>query len=737
MTDSPDLDGRVESIFKQRYPGSLMFRVRSNKGRVQTCIMYFKGERPADLIEGAPIKLWGSEKLSKNGKWKNFIVERLELTKELFDVNALVSFMIKKCKGVGVKAANKIAEIFDNDGVKLYKALLDPKFVDIITNSEVPQLARNGLYAIADKRDYNEEFNSEFEIEIMGRAIGLLPASIGYIKNMMNSDELRKMLNRDPYELLLRIPKVPFHRIDFIARQQGKEDSPFRLKALIMHVLGEESRTGGHTYTPFSVVHKKLQDFHNTGAYAGFKYSSDGTTEAIAQLIKEKYLFFEEPDNLYSTEIQNTEFDSGKRLKGLIKHGPAPHKTEEIEEILKDYETKSKIKFDPLQRDAVFMCLTNPVSILTGLPGTGKSTIIEFLVWFLKRKSLYPFLMAPTGLAAKSISNRTNTEAFTIHRGFQYKFGKWGINKKDPLRADVVIIDESSMIDMWVFNAVVNGIQDGTRVIFVGDDEQLPPVDIGTPFADMISTGLIPSIKLDKIFRQDQQSKIITLAHDISKGRDLDLEVSEDLKVMNIQDSKNLLNSIKNLFEAAYEKGLELTVISPMKKGDFGSIVLNRYAAKILNPDGEEFTIAGRTFRIGDRGLIMRNNYSKAIYNGDTCRIIKYSKDGVTVRVDDSLEEITLDKDELYQGDLELGYVLTAHKSQGMEYPVVVFLISKDHDERLRIKNLVYTAITRPRERLILLGDMEVFREAAKDEKIHERRSGLKYKLAEILDNGK
>jgi len=444
---------------------------------------------------------------------------------------------------------------------------------------------------------------------------------------------------------------------------------------------------------------------------------------------------------------------------------------EKTERYIKEIEESLSVELDPIQRDAIFAAAGNGVLILTGGPGTGKTTTINALIRFFENEGMDILLAAPTGRAAKRITETTGREASTIHRMLQMKggveedesarkddrHGSFEKNETNPLEADVIIIDEMSMVDIALMHALLRAVSQGTRLIMVGDANQLPPVGAGNVLKDIIASGRFTTVRLTKIFRQAAVSDIVVNAHKINNGEEIALDnKSKDfffLQRDNINDIRGLIIALVRDKLPSYVKASsgDIQVLTPMRKGELGVEKMNTILQEYLNPPSpskKEKVYGDITFREGDKVMQIKNNYQiewesrnsrgflknsgSGIFNGD-CGIIK----SINTYADEM--EIVFDDDKTvfypFSGldELELAYCITVHKSQGSEYPAVVMpLLSGPW--QLFNRNLLYTAVTRAKKCVTIVGSRQAVSSMIKNEKEQNRYSGLKVHLEEMVE---
>jgi exodeoxyribonuclease V alpha subunit len=414
----------------------------------------------------------------------------------------------------------------------------------------------------------------------------------------------------------------------------------------------------------------------------------------------------------------------------------------DLEGALAWYEREAQIALAPQQAEAVRRALLEPVLVITGGPGVGKTTIVRGIVAILGRQGLRIALAAPTGRAAKRLSEATGHPAATLHRLLEWRpaEGLFSRNHTNPLDADLLVVDEASMLDIRLAADLVNALADGTRLVLVGDVDQLPSVGPGTVLRDVIGSGRVPTVRLTEIFRQAAASLIVTNAHRIHDGDLPELGAApaegpsadrRDFFFLEEDTPARAAEVVRDLVVTRLPRryGLhphEIQVLAPMHRGELGAGNLNQLLQEALTAGAEEVKSGGRVFRVGDRVMQLRNDYDKDVYNGDIGQVVRASAtDGeVVIRVDD--RSISYALDEL--DELGLAYAATVHKSQGSEYPAVIVPVHTQHYVMLQ-RNLLYTAVTRGKRLVILVGTRKALGIAVRNGDIAARCSGLAGRL--------
>ncbi|MBZ0168887.1 ATPase AAA [Candidatus Methylomirabilis lanthanidiphila] len=537
------------------------------------------------------------------------------------------------------------------------------------------------------------------------------------------------IVQENPYRLAKDIYGIGFKTADRIAQAIGIEaDSPLRVEAGVIHVLNELAGEG-HVFYPLDGL---------TKASAGIlEVDEDLVTQAVERLRGEARVICEPAPQgmaVYLAPLYAAEEGVARRLLALAEGGSLPTDID-IERAIVWVEQSNRLQLAAQQQEAIRQAIQEKLLVITGGPGTGKTTILRCILQILDKKHRQMLLCSPTGRAAKRMSEATGREAKTIHRLLEFspKDGRFKRDQHRPLEADLVIVDEASMIDIVLMNSLLKAIPPAAGLILVGDVDQLPSVGPGAVLRDIIASSLIPVIRLSEIFRQARESQIVVNAHRINRGElpfcaDWEAQERGDCYLLVKQGALEIQAAILELASSGLptrhrvDPLEQLQILTPMQKGPIGAMQLNQALQALLNPSGPELLRAGRLYRLGDRVMQIRNNYEKDVYNGDIGRIVKLDLEDreVTVRFDD--RQVTYDFNEL--DELVLAYAVTVHKSQGSEYPVVIIPIHTAHYVMLQ-RNLLYTAVTRGKRLAVLVGTKKALAIAVKNQKIQQRYTGL------------
>ncbi|MHC0552550.1 SF1B family DNA helicase RecD2 [Salinicoccus sp. CNSTN-B1] len=543
-------------------------------------------------------------------------------------------------------------------------------------------------------------------------------------------DQALQVIEKEPYRLVMDIDGIGFHTADRIAMNAGiGKDDVSRLEAGIMYLVESVIMSDGHTYATRDTLVGMTRELLNHDAEQYF--SDEAISRSIDQLSDNDRLVQYER-RIYVPSLFYSEYKSAEQIFRMMNDRSEVSAGEEkAGEIIADVGERFDIHYNNRQKSAMIKALTEKISIITGGPGTGKTTIVKGIInAYHELNDLkpadeyegdeYPIrLVAPTGRASKRLSETAGIKASTIHRmiGWGMDTGKDEVIDAE-IDADLIIIDEMSMVDTWLFFQLMRNVKPFTRLVFVGDRDQLPSVGPGTVFKDLIESGVIPTTELDTIYRQGEGSSIIRLAHEIKEGRKMDITEKFKDRLFIPAKMNHIPDIVDNVVKKAVDKGYDMRdiqVLAPIYRGDAGILKLNRILQTILNPEAEdknEIAFGDVIFRKGDKVIQLVNRAEDNVFNGDSGVI-----DSILFKDEDEAEKDTILVD--YDGihiayerkeltELSHAYCTSIHKAQGSEYPIVIMPVVKSYRHML-MKNIVYTGITRAKESLILCGDQEAF----------------------------
>lgn len=613
-------------------------------------------------------------------------------------------------KGIGPKFARLIVDRFGTGTIDVIET-------DIDRLNEVHGI---GPKRIAKIRESWEKQKDIKNVMLFLQGHGVSTAFAAKIYREYGKESVSKV-QENPYRLADDIWGIGFKTADGIASRMGYgKDDPRRVRSGILYTLGQLADEG-HCFATDEQLLGTAAELLDVGEEAIGAVLADmsGADDVIT-----------DGEAIYLPPFHYAECGVARRLLAL-RNGNGSLFPEDEPELPRG----EGIVYDETQLEAVRLALKSKVMVLTGGPGTGKTTTTKAIIGALRSSGMKVLLAAPTGRASKRMSEATGMEAKTIHRMLEYnpKDG-YQRNADNPLTGDALIVDECSMIDILLMNNLLKAVPDGMRLILVGDIDQLPSVGAGNVLRDIIDSGAVPVIRLTRIFRQAQTSRIVMSAHAVNSGRlpDLSNGRETDFFFLREEDPEKVAESIVDLvgrrLPGAYGIGADsIQVLTPMQRGVVGAASLNIALQQSLNGNGDSLSRGGYTFRKGDRVMQLRNDYDKEVFNGDLGYITEVNLEDRVLKVDFDGRETEYDSSEL--DELSLAYATTIHKAQGSEYPVVVIPVMMNHFVMLQ-RNLIYTGITRARKVCVLIGQLKALSYAVRNLTVQKRNTRLKERLA-------
>ncbi len=728
-----EIEGIVERItyFNEENNYTVAKIQRKNKEHLTTIVGHFHA-----LNVGETLKL--------KGRWVNhseygtqFKVESYEISVPA-TLNGIEKYLSSGLiKGIGPVTAKKIVDMFGLDTLDVIQ--YNPERL-----LEVEGIGEKKLKVIVKAYDEQKDIQ---DVMMFLQSNDVSPTFAVKIYKEYKEKTI-EYIKENPYRLADDIFGIGFKTADKIAQKLGIDPaSMYRISSGIKYIISQFSNDG-HTYVPFEKLINKCCEI--------LEVKQEVIEEALRDLIKKEMVFVQQLDadgkiGIYLAPFYYAEKGVSDRIYKLASL-PCRKLEINIEKEIKEIEKETNVKLGIGQKEALKKILDNNVLVITGGPGTGKTTTINSIIKLMEKHNMRVILTAPTGRAAKRMAETSGREAKTIHRLLEYSFSRgegmsFNKNEDNPLDADVVVVDEVSMVDLILMYNLLKAIRYGTRLVLVGDVDQLPSVGAGSVLNDIIESGCIQTVHLNEIFRQAQESMIVLNAHRINKGEFPLLNIKEkDFFFVQREDPLDILEIIIQLCSVRLPRfnGChpidDIQVLTPMRRTVIGVNMLNENLQKALNPPSthkSEKRYGSVVFREGDKVMQIKNNYNKEVFNGDIGKIIKIDNEEseITVRFPD----VDGDRDVIYEPyeleELTLSYAVSVHKSQGSEYPVVVMPISTQHYLMLQ-RNLLYTAVTRARELVVLIGTKKALAIAVKNNKIAERYSYLSRRIADNFQTG-
>lgn len=615
-------------------------------------------------------------------------------------------------KGIGPRFARAIVQRFGTETIDIIETEIERLY-------EVPNIGRKRVAKIRESWEKQKDIKN---VMLFLQGSGVSTAYAAKIYREYGKESIDKV-RENPYRLADDIWGIGFKTADGIAAKMGYEkEDPRRCRSGILYTLGQLSDEG-HVYAGEEQLVKTAGQLLEAGETA--------IRDTLAGMLQAEDLILDK-DAIYLPPFYHAECGTSRRLRDL-----AESTGRSLFDGLFDPSSltaETGIEYDEVQLAAIRQAVTSKVMVLTGGPGTGKTTTTQGIIAALKKAGLRVLLAAPTGRAAKRMSEATGMEAKTIHRLLEYNpQDGYKRNDENPLEGDALIVDECSMIDILLMNNLLKAVPVGMRLVFVGDIDQLPSVGAGNVLRDIIDSQRIPVVRLVRIFRQAQKSRIVMNAHTINQGRFPDTSNGRDTDFFFMREddperaAETIVRLVKERLPRAYRESPDrIQVLTPMQRGVVGAANLNLLLQQALNPSGPSLGRGGYTYRQGDRVMQLCNNYAKEVFNGDLGYIREVDTEERTLKVDFDGKKVEYDVTEL--DELTLAYATTIHKAQGSEYPIVVMPVLMTHFVMLQ-RNLIYTGITRAKKICVLIGAMKALAYAVRDMSVLKRNTSLRERL--------
>jgi len=649
-------------------------------------------------------------------------------------------------KGIGPTYAKRLVAAFGTETLRVLSE--EPlRILDVDGIGEVR--ARRIMEAWQAQRGMQDVM-----VFLQGHGVG---ASLALrIYRVFGADTIAQV-RENPYALARQVHGIGFLLADRLANHIGIHgDFPLRVQAGVLHVL-RESAERGHCYLPLNGLAKTACEL--------LAVDNERIDIAVEKLVERNEVVLQDQPDRRGTRVYLVElFEAEKRVADTLARLLSTASFLQSERLRPWEKDKSgtrgghgaidllrgslfsdlPIELDEEQIDAARRALNEKAFIITGGPGTGKTTLLMSILTVLRRARVTFALAAPTGRAAKRMTESTGEAALTLHRLLEYNPREGGFQRHEdnPLQVDVIIVDEASMVDLTLMDHLLRAIEPHTHLILVGDVDQLPSVGPGSVLKDLIDSNAVPVAVLKRIFRQDRQSLIVVNAHRILQGQNLefaDARERRDFDFMARESEDEILETIKELLRERIPAWLRLRpdeivqsvqLLTPMHRGMLGTIQLNRELQALLNPIGEGLERGGTTLRVRDKVMQLRNNYDKGVFNGDLGRIVSIDREDGKIQVDFDDKRVAYEADEW--DEISLAYATSIHKSQGSEYPVVILPLHTSHYMML-YRSILYTAVTRGKSLVIVVGSRKALGMAIRNVRVENRNTGLKEKLLAAL----
>ena len=702
--------------------------------------MKVEGRHDLVTVVGNLLSVSPGEVLKLKGEWHNHpkFGEQFKISSYESVIPATVKGIEKYLgsgliKGIGPVMAKRLVAKFGIETLQVIET-------DTKRLAEVDGIGDKRIEMIQKAWDDQKEIR---EVMVWLQGNGVSPTYGAKIYKQYGRESVQ-IVQQNPYRLATDIFGIGFITADKIAEQIGiAKDSLIRADAGILYVLHQLS-DDGHVYYPYEPLIDECNKILGV--------ERDIIVKAIGAIALEKKIIIEDlcqeeyKENnkaVYLAKFHVCEVGIASRLKALMQY-QKNLRAFDRDKAIEWVQQELKIQLAENQQQAVKEAIDKKVMVVTGGPGTGKTTIINSIIKIHEKLGKRVLLSAPTGRAAKRMSEATGHEAKTIHRLLEFspKEGRFKKNEDTPLNADLIVIDETSMVDTILMYGFLKAVPREATLILVGDVDQLPSVGAGNVLKDIIDSGAIPTVRLNEIFRQAKESMIIVNAHRINRGEmpwfTPQSNQPQDFFFFQIEEPEKALEKIIELCKDKIPQKFgfkpidDIQVLTPMHRGVVGSANLNQELQKQLNPQQDEFVLSGKTLKIGDKVMQIRNNYDKEVFNGDIGKIMRHDKEQHEVVVNYDGRAVPYEYTEL--DEIVHAYAVSVHKSQGSEYPVVVIPIMTQHYMLLQ-RNLIYTGITRGKKLVVLVGTKKALAIAIKNNKPQKRYTLLKDRLIRVMDS--
>lgn len=726
-------------VYSDRNTGFFILKVKPTNGGVTTVKGNFPG---VNMVPGLKVKF--------SGEWVDHPKFGRQLNAKSYDVVmdkgrvGVISYLTSNVPSIGPITAGKLYSAFGDDLVTVLENEPD-KIIecDFLTNVQSK--------AIID----------EWRTSSEARTVSIFLVDLG-----LNSSQVRsvykeygvltqQMVRENPY-CLYDFAGIGFQTADVAARELGVgTDDSRRVKAMIMFIMENLSFTEGHMWVTSDNIKSFVQKMfrkHSLESFSHGEYISESHYFSALKDLKDSGEVVSRDGRLYLASHWKHESESAVAVAEIASQDP--YDFGDLEQILSEFEEARNIQLSDDQKKAFTSLNRSRMCVVSGYPGTGKTTLISAFVHLFERANLHYVLMSPTGIAAKRLSQVTGKIASTIHRSLGYTCdGDWEFHSSNKFYVDAVIIDEMSMVDSSTFHHLITSLPDTTIVVFIGDSAQLPSVGAGYVLNNLMNCPDVPHVSLTRIYRQEIQSDIVKVAHSILAGEQIDTSFRKDSQFVFLSYNQDLVvEEIKKLSVMMKDRAANFQVIAPMYDGELGVNNLNRKLREVLNPDYS----SGRATKLkhgqcdlyeGDRVMIVKNDYDRMVFNGDVGKVqrISIKNDEVEVKIFDWFDHESpvpryTDKIFTFKLDearhvLKVAYACTTHKVQGQEFDYIILPMTMQYGIML-YRNLIYTAITRAKKKAFVFGDPKAFQFSVSNDRETVRNSSLKDLIGEaILDH--
>jgi len=672
-----------------------------------------------------------------------FKVYSYHVTHNVEEVESIRLFIDQIAPNIGPERSRLLADHFGSDLISVLNN--EPKRLEEVDG--IGKVSAESLIsAWTQNKEVWEENRQVYSLRVFLYSLGLKERRVKKVLAHFGGGlEAEEKIRENPY-VLSNIEGIGFTTADFVAKKLGiPESEPNRLKAFVLYLLDKICPSNGHLFLKLeNIVNLTTQFGKDTKSpFIGkSELSLEDIQPVISGLLSEDRIIVDD-GAVYSKAIFKFEEQSASLLVNIMNH-PSDLillNKEAIDSHIENFEKESGFILSDEQKRALYFFIEHKVFIITGAPGTGKTTLLRAIVELAHKMRLRLTCLTPTGISAKKLALTINHDAYTIHRCLGYRGHEWIYNELNPYETDIVIIDEASMIDQEVFYHLLSALKKSVHLVFVGDHDQLPSVGAGNVLKDLIASESVPVVRFDKIFRQDDASDIIKVAHQIKHGNsDLSLFSSDpkaDVFFMRMRDVSEMEKVIVSLAQKFKSERRNFQIITPRNDGPLSVDTLNQVLQQVLNPPEEEpqeMNLGRSTIRKGDRIIVRQNDYENEIFNGDIGKVISIDSGKITIEIDERYIDIPIDE---IENKIKLAYSITIHKSQGQEYSFVILPFINQFGKNMLQRNLLYTALTRAKEKVIVLGHGSAIERAINNISVTKRNTKLGERIIACLQKKK